>query len=523
MRAKPVNIAMVVSSSQMHANGAKIQQFSAALSGDLNRRATARSGSNGPIYSVDVLSAGADAPAVRNQLKPYDGAILIGVVPVPLVIDGIDGFAKPLMDPFRLPSCGEYRFSANSNRIDSVPQEIDNDPSCRHGMPVAVLRGQSQLSDLADVEKKLDQFIAYHKASDQNNLNWSPDFQYTWALWGGSAPYLPADTLADIWPAMTLNGGLQHYPSPAFVTDGTAAFRKDTFKRCLASEGEMCVVGGHGNSSSILFEGPDALGKYYSDDHVSMASSEIQSNGASAKYVEMLACSSQDFLRSGSFATTLLMSGKTMLTMGSSTTSWGSSNFVFEQAQEVYPYLALGSTFAEAVRGSLRGNAISMQGDPYISFRPVPARAPKLVINGKHYNDGNFIFPMVFADSIAGSSSQAVLHLSNAGMADLHIQLAWASRAWSIDGKPTPEGGFNGGFSLVDPYPISGSNHGSGIGNKIFTIKPNQTMKVTYKMAPLVYSPPGAPVTGILGSTLQLFSDDPASYKITLDATMRIH
>lgn len=522
VRAKPVKIAMVVSSSQMRVNGVKIQLFSAALTGDLNRRSLARSGPNGTTYSVDVLSAGADAYSVRNQLKPYDGAILIGVVPVPVINDGTDGFDKPFMDPFRLPSCGAYRVSAGSNRIDSIPQIIENDPSCRHGMSVAVLRGQSQLSDLPDVEKKLDQFIAYHQASDQNNLNWSPDFQYTWALWGGSAPYLPANTLADIWPTMTLNGGLHHYPSPAFVTDGTSAFRKETFKRCLASEGEMCVVGGHGNSTSILFEGPDVLGQFYSRDHVTMASSEIKSNGASAKYVEMLACSSQDFLRSGSFATTLLMSGKTMLTFGSSTASWGSSGFLLEQAQEVYPFLALGSTFAEAVRGSMRGNAISMQGDPYISFRPVPARAPKLVINGKHYNDGNFIYPMVFADSIGGSSSQAVLNLSNAGMADLHIQLAWASRAWSIDGKQIPEGGFNGGFSLVEPFPISGNNHGSGIGNRIFTIKPNETMKVTYKMAPLAYSPAGAAVTGVLGSTLQLFSDDPASYKITLDATMRV-
>lgn len=522
VRAKPVKIVMVVSSSQMRSNGAKIQLFADVLVSDLNRRVLARSGANASTYSVDILGAGPDAYSIRNQLKPYDSAMLIGVVPVPVFFDGTDGLDKPIMDPFRLPSCSAYSFSADGNRLNPFPQVISSDPSCRHGMSVAVLRGQKQESDLPDVERKLDQFIAYHRASDQNNLNWSPKFQYTWALWGGSLPYLTADTLAKIWPTMTLNGELNNYPSPTFVTDGTANVRKQAFTNCLASTGEMCVFGGHGNPTSILFEGAGVLDQHYSDDHIGMSSSEIRSNSANVKYVEMAACSSQDFLRDGSFATTLLMSGKTMLTFGSSTTSWGSSGFVLDQAQQIYPYLALGSTFAEAARGSLKGNAISMQGDPYISFRPVPAIAPKLVINGKHYNDGNFIFPMTFPDSIGGSTSQAVLSLSNAGKVDLHIQLSWASEAWSIDHKDVPQGGFNGGLSVQDPYPISGPNYGSGIGDRIFTIKPNDTMKVTYKMSPLVYVPAIAPLTGIQGATLQLFSDDPASYKITLDATMKV-
>ena len=522
VRAKPVKIAMVVSSAQMHANGGKIQLFADVLAGDLNRRSLARSGVNAAAYSVDILGAAADAKSVRYQLKPYDGAMLIGVVPVPLTVDGIDWLDKPLMDPFRLPSCSAYSFAADGNRLNEFPQVITSDPLCRHGMSVAVLRGQNLKSDLSDVERKLDQFIAYHRASDQSNLDWSPKFQYTWALWGGSAPYLTAETLTNIWPTMTLNGVLNNYPAPTFVTDGTAKVRKEAFVNCLASSGEMCVFGGHGNSTNILFEGPGLLNQHYSDDYVYMSSGEIRSNSANVKFVEMSACSSQDFLREGSFANALLMSGKTMLTYGSSTTSWGSSDFALLQAQEVYPYLALGASFAEAARGSMKGNALSMQGNPYISFRPVPAVAPKLVINGKHYNDGNFILPVTFPDSIAGSTSQAVLNLSNAGTVDLHIQLSWASEAWNVDNKDVPQGGFNGGLWLQDLFPNSGPNYGSPHGNQIFTIKPNDTMKVAYKMSPLVYNPAIAPLTGVQGATMQLFSDDPASYKITLDATMTV-
>lgn len=425
------------------------------------------------------------------------------------------------MDPFRLPSCGEYSFGADGNRINPLPLQIAFDPACRHGMSVAVLRGQNRTLDLSQVDNKLDQYIDYHRESDRHNLSWSPDLHYTWALWGGSLPYFSADALTSMWSTMTLNGVLDNYRSAKFITDGTALARRQAFKGCLASGGEMCLFNGHGSPTSILFEGVGVLNQHYADDRATMSSGEAGLAGPNAKYVEMMACSSQAFLVDGSFATTLLMSGRTMLTYGSSTTSWGSANFVLTQAQELYSYLALGGTFAEAVRGSLRGDGTSMQGDPYISFRPVPLNSPKLVINGKHYNDGNFIYPMKFSDSIGGSASQIVLNLSNAGTVDLHIQLSWASYAWSINSRPIPEGGFNGGFSLRDPYPISGNPH-SAIGNNIYTIKPNDTMKVTYQMAPLAYNPAIAPLTGIQGATLQLFSDDPASYKVTLDATMRV-
>jgi hypothetical protein len=525
---KPVKIALIVTSAQNSANGARIQRFADALSSDLNKRAFARSGPLGASHSVEILIAGGTASAVRNQLKPYDSAMLIGQVPVPLITDFWDNFRiKPLLDPLRLPACEAYSFNADGNTVGPSPQTISTVPSCRNGMALSVLRGLSPTSDEADVAKKLDQFIDYHQNSDLRNQTWSATFQDIWALWMGSLPYYTSDNLTSLWSLVTLNAPLKTYSLPSFITSGTAIERKRSFESCLARKGEMCTVAGHGDPTSILFEGPSALGQYYSSDSVTLMASDIKPNSVNAKYVRMMSCSSQNFVQANSMATTLLMAGDTMLTYGASTTAWGGQGQVMRESQQIYPYLALGSTYAEAARGTMGADSTAMQGDPYISFRPVPLVAPKLLINGKHYNDGNFIMPVVFPESVNGAASFFNLMLTNGGKVDLHVQFSWAAGEWSLDNKPIPEGGFNGGLSQLSPAPLdfylaSVQPYGQGIGNIIYTIKPAESLRVTYKFTPWIYDKATTYVTGTMGSTLQMFSDDPASFKVTLDASMKV-
>lgn len=123
------------------------------------------------IRSADTVAA------VREQLRPFDSAILIGRVPV------ATSNGAPRLDVYRLPACPLLQVDATGEVSSFSWAGID--PRCKNGLVISILRGQSPSTESGDIARKLDQMIAYHKGSSVMNSSWARRLRYIEAAWLG--------------------------------------------------------------------------------------------------------------------------------------------------------------------------------------------------------------------------------------------------------------------------------------------------------------------------------------------------
>lgn len=503
-------VALLVAADQLETQGARLATLATVLAADLN----GRSGQYGPKWTVAVQQAADSVTALRAQLLGTSGAILIGNVPVPTRENG----TVPDLDPYRLPECTRYRFPTGSQIVEP-PSASDHiwvsseDPACRNGSSVALLRGTSRAVQGAEIGAKLDQMIAYHRASDQQNAGWSARYQHVNALWLGAKPGAP-DT-ATFWNNIPLYSAAQ----ASYLDSGNSAVRMAAFRACLDSNAEMCAFNGHGSSNVIMAEGPDPTRDFYSSDALYLYASSLRERVVRAKFVNLQSCSTQNFLQDDSFATTLLASGQTLLTLGSSAvafqSSWGEKN----EVETNYQSLAYGATFADAFVGKLDATPLSFQGDPFISLRPKPDGAqPKLVLDGKHYNVHPAIVTTTFGDSVNAALVVKTFTIKNGGAAPLHLRLSVMPEGVTATGQVlSPAGNTLGGlgFPLVSPAATDVSGFGN-VGNIVHVVNPNESFKLRlgFQARRMDWL---NPTLGQYSGKYEIYSNDPASPRIIFE------
>ncbi len=499
-------IALIAGADQTLVNTERIAALAVALASDLNTRRT----KFGPRWGVEVLPAGATAAAVREQVKGFAGAILIGRVPVPIQFDIVGNEDAPALDPLRVPYCPNFSFDASGNRLNPTQDFRHANPLCRNGITVSVLRGRSVQNGLADIAAKLEQMTAYHAASDAANLQWEKQYTFVEAIWGGGGERV--DPIL-FWEHVPLFSSWEI----AYTTTGRAAARRAAFIDCLAINQEVCGFNGHGASQLIDFEGPGIPGVFYSNDSDVLFSNTLASIPVKAKFVNMVSCSTQNFLPENSFGTTLLAVGKTLLTMGMTQVTAVSSSVENYNVNKYLAHLNVGATFADAFAGSMDGTPMAFQGDPYISLRPVPSgRLPKMVIDGHHYNEGQGMLAVNLPDSIGSLKSTKTITIRNVGNADLKIRLTMMNSGMGVDGAMPAFGMWAGqGFALDSPV-VTTTSGNTDLGDVELVVKPGASRPITYSLAPVLGNGV-TKVNGAYSAVFEIISNDPASFHIFLE------
>jgi len=499
-------IALIAGADQELVNTERIAALAVALASDLNTRRT----KFGPRWSVEVLPAGATAAAVREQVKGFAGAILIGRVPVPIQFDLVGNEDAPVLDPLRVPYCPNYTFDATGNRLNQNTQSGLSNPLCRNGITISVLRGRSVQNGMADIVAKLEQMTSYHAGSDAANLQWAKQYTFVDALWAGG---IDDGNPVPFWEHVPLFASWEI----AYTLDGTAAARKAAFTACLAIMQEICGFNGHGGSQVIGFEGVGVPGSFYASDYESMWPHTLASLPVNAKFVNLVSCSTQNFLPENSFGTTLLAVGKTLLTMGMTQVTGISSGIENETVNKYYAHLNVGATFADAFAGMMDGTPMTFQGDPYISLRPVPsARAPKMVIDGRHYNEGQGILTVNLPDSVGGAKSTKTITIRNVGNADLKIRLTMMIMSLGVDGKRPPFDMLAGLGITLDSPDVAGTGANADLGDLQLVVRPGASLPITYSLEPVL----GNSVTKVNGAysgRFDILSNDPAAFHMFLE------
>ncbi|MCS0630783.1 DUF4214 domain-containing protein [Telluria mixta] len=499
-------------------NGTRLAALAGALGNDLTalRR-------NGPAWSVDVAAAATTISAIRAQLEGYDGALLVGQVPIPTAGDA------PFLDVYRLPDCPAFDLNAGGQVLNALALH-SADPRCQNGLVLSVLRGTSPQAEAGELANKLDQMIAYHRAGASANAGWVQRFRMIEAGWFGG-PAAQWGDQSDKWA----NVGLYPAGAISYLNEGTSVQRRDAFLDCIGQNTEMCVVNVHGAPQYLDFEGPGTPGVFYSSDSTDWNASSVAAQSVKAKYIELASCSTQNFLYPDSVGTTLLMRGNALLTRGTTTVTAVTSLYEDDIIKNEYALLQNGSTFAETVYGRLEGSPVSLQGDPWITMRPVPAGPqPKLVIDGKHQNGGALTMPITMADAVGGAGARRVVIFSNRGDADLHVRIGTIFVVTGVD-YGTPQGGqyeygenaqfetdsqqsFSDGRVLLWPnYPFEQMG-----GVMPVTLKPGQSVAITYRLS-VRTGPDGKPKRpGLYTGQLTVTSDDPASARVYLAMQGRV-
>lgn len=510
-------ILLLASPERLADNGARLAALAGALGSDLNGLRP-----DGPAWSVDVAGAAASVGAIRAQLKGYDGAILVGRVAVPTAADA------PFLDVYRLPDCPAFEMD-DSGHVFNAQALRSADPRCRNGLVISVLRGTTSQAESGEVANKLDQMIAYHRGSTVANAGWAQRFRLIEAGWFGGPASQWGDQSAK-W------AGIGLYPASAisYLNDGTSVQRRDAFLDCIGHDNEMCVANLHGAPDFLQFEGPGTPDVFYSSDSINWQASSLASQFVKAKYIELASCSTQNFLFENSVGTTLLMRGNALLTRGTTDVTVVTSAYEEDIVKNDYALLQNGSTFAQAAYGRLEGSPVSLQGDPYITMRPVPTGPrPKLVIDGKHRNGGALTMPIVMPDAVGGASAKRVVTFSNRGDADLHVRIGSIFAATGV-GYDTPQGEFEYGYNaqfetdlqenfsdgrvLLPPdFPLEKNG-----GAMPATLKPGQSVAITYRLS-VRTGPDGKPKRpGLYTGQLTVTSDDPGGARIYLAVQGRV-
>jgi hypothetical protein len=297
----------------------------------------------------------------------------------------------------------------------------------------------------------------------------------------------------------------------------------------------MCGANLHGSPQFLVFEGPGALGEFYSSDAMPWYGTELAAQSVKAKYIELSSCSTQDFLAERSIGTSLLMQGRALLTRGFTDVTLVAGHYEEDVIKNEYALLQNGSTFAEALYGRMEGTPVSIQGDPYITMRPAPTGAqPRLLIDGKHYNDGVTTIPVVMSDAVGGASSVRVLSFSNRGDADLHVRIGSTFAVTGVD-YGTANGGewefgynaqyetdytqiFSDGRVLAWPNFAIEQNGGA----MPVTLKPGQSVAISYKLSVRTGADGKPKRPGLYTGQLTITSDDPGSARIYLAMQGRV-
>jgi hypothetical protein len=509
-------IVLLATADQLATNGARVTALADVLASDLN---SLRPG--GPTWTVSIVTAAGTVPSIREQLRPYDSAILIGRVPV------ATSNGAPQLDVYRLPGCPLLQVADTGDLINSPV--VDIDPRCKYGLVISILRGQSPLTDSSDVARKLDQMIAYHKASSVMNSSWARRLRYIEAAWFGGTDAHQAG-MSDAWTgmAMFLSNAIN------YLDEGTSAQRRDAFLDCITNNNEICGANLHGAAQFVQFEGPGTPGTLYSSDSLDWSPATLPGQSVKAKYITLDSCSTQNFLYDRSAGTTLLMNGNALLTRGTVEPTWINNHHEEDVIRSEYGMLQNGSTFAEALYGRMEMTTESVQGDPYITMRPVPlGPQPRLVIDGTHYGSGAVVMPVSLPDSVNGSNLSRVVTYSNRGDADLHLRLGL------VPGRGGVDTGSSRGYQRVDTngsiffveYTQTFSDgrvlNWPGFELETYggamhaTLKPGQSVAVTYRLT----TPVGADGTPqLLGQYVWEVvntSDDPASGRVIMALTAR--
>ena len=111
---------------------------------------------------------------------------------------------------------------------------------------VAVLRGHSPATELADVAHKLKDMTAYHRDSDGANAAFARRFQHIFGGWyGGGINQL----FEPFWAGRTLYASNE----VSYLDASTGSQRLQAFTSCLGGGGEICSFDGHGSPDGILF------------------------------------------------------------------------------------------------------------------------------------------------------------------------------------------------------------------------------------------------------------------------------
>lgn len=511
-------ILVLASAERLSDSGARLSVLADAMADDLNHL---RQG--GPAWSVTVARAADSISAIRGQLKGYDGVILVGRIPVPT------GLVGPFLDVYRLPDCPDFQIDS-TGIVQNALALHSADPRCQNGLIVSVLRGTTPPTEFIELANKLDQMIAYHRASNTANASWVRRFRFIEAGWFGGPDAQWGDQSSK-WLGMNLYGA----NAVSYLNEGSSLQRRDAFLDCIAQNIEMCGANLHGSPQFLVFEGPGALGEFYSSDAMPWYGTELAAQSVKAKYIELSSCSTQDFLAERSIGTSLLMQGRALLTRGFTDVTLVAGHYEEDVIKNEYALLQNGSTFAEALYGRMEGTPVSIQGDPYITMRPAPTGAqPRLLIDGKHYNDGVTTIPVVMSDAVGGASSVRVLSFSNRGDADLHVRIGSTFAVTGVD-YGTANGGewefgynaqyetdytqiFSDGRVLAWPNFAIEQNGGA----MPVTLKPGQSVAISYKLSVRTGADGKPKRPGLYTGQLTITSDDPGSARIYLAMQGRV-
>lgn len=514
--AAPRKVILMVGADQAAVQANRLATLASAMSADLSSRL----GSKGPAWNFVVLPAASTAYKVREQLLDAHGAILIGDVPIPKEGD------RPALDAYRLPKCKAIQFSDGATQIIPRTSVIEAQPGCSNGLTVSVLRGTNKVRQTSEISRKLDQMIAYHKNSQAANAGWERRYTLIEGLWGGGTP---ARDVSAFWDSI----GMFDKDKNTTLDSGSGAQRRSAFLACLASSSEMCKAYVHGSPASVRFEGPGASGVFYSPDAAILSSDELQAAQIKTKYVEMVSCSSQDFLTENSFGTTLLMGGNALLTNGSVSVILVSDRYEEHQIKNQYFLLNAGATFADAWLGQAEHGPDAFQGDPYITMRPVAdaGNRPILVINGKRYNSGSAVVPVDFPDSLFGRQTAKLIVLSNHGTADMHVRIdsGVTKTAVNVAAGDTTESeyGHNAQYVWGD---MLASRDGRverptvepDGGRLPVTIKPGASVAYRYDLEVRLGADGKPKRTGTYFGEVQVLSNDPGSARLHLALRGRV-
>jgi hypothetical protein len=511
-------IVLLASAARFTDNAARLSAFANALADDLNQRRPA-----GPRWDVSVARAAGTVDAIRTQLKGYDGAILVGRVPVP------SGGGGPFLDAYRLPDCPDLAVDVTGAVLTASAMH-SADPRCQNGAVVSVLRGTTAQGESAEIAAKLDQMIAYHRAGNAANADWTARARIVGAGWFGG-PEAQWSDLSARWSEI----GMYASDAVRYVIEGASGQRRDAFLDCIGQGNEMCRANLHGSSGTLVFEGPGVPGEFYSSDSLAWYPASLSAQSVKAKFIDLVSCSTQDFLVDNSVGTSLLMRGNALLTHGMVAVTLVSNVYEEDVIRNEYTLLQNGSTFAEALYGRMEGTPSGIQGDPYITMRPVPSGPqPRLVIDGMHYQGGVQTVPLSMPDAAGGASVIRVVSFSNRGDADLHLRIGSLFAVTGVDYGTAHGGEWEFGFNAqyetelkqiysdgtVLAWPAFALEQNGGV--MPLTLKPGQSIGITYKLNVRTGADGKPKRTGLYTAQLAVSSDDPGSRRVYLAVQGRV-
>jgi hypothetical protein len=508
------SVALLVAPAQHALLRARLDTLATVLAADLN----ARAGQFGPVWRVDVVQSATSVPAVRAQLRGRDGAILIGDVVVPTRVDLADGQTYPDLTPYRAPDCARYQIPSGTQVVQPAPGSdhawiATDDPACRNGMTVSILRGTSAARQPGELTAKLDQMIGYHRAPDASNARWTPAYQHVNALWMHGAASVDGPRFWDDIP-------LYERSRITYIQEGRGQERLDAFRGCLSGANEMCAFNGHGTQGRIVAEGPDPTTAFHSNDAVDFTSGDLAGTPIRAKFINLQSCSTQNFLNPDSFGTSLLTRGDALLVLGSTGVVFQSIWVDKEAVQSMYQPLAYGATFAEAFAGKLDSVNWGLQGDPFISLRPKPSGPqPKLAVDGKHYNVHPAIARLALGDSTGSSTSFRTVRLANRGNANLTLRLGiMATNVTARDRVMNPAGGENWNLGFGRAAPAASREGGFGnVGDIVHVVPPGGELQLRLSFEALTNTTTGRRSTGVHTSTYEIHSNDPQMPRVVFE------